>query len=75
MPERDGYEATRLLRANRIETPIVAMTASAIQGDREQCLAAGMSDYLSKPVKPALLEAMLIKWLSAVHVPADALDR
>lgn len=63
MPERDGYEATKIIR-ERHDTPIVAMIASAIQGDREACLAVGMSDYLSKPVKPAVLEAMLVKWLS-----------
>ncbi|EPQ26926.1 uncharacterized protein PFL1_05561 [Pseudozyma flocculosa PF-1] len=67
MPNCDGYEATRRLRKFEsvdIRTlPIIAMTASAIRGDREKCLAAGMSDYLSKPVKSAALEGTLVKWL------------
>lgn len=67
MPEMDGYEATtRLRQSPSVEIrsiPIVAMTASAIRGDREKCLAAGMSDYLSKPVKSKALESMLVKWL------------
>ena len=67
MPNCDGYEATRRLRqfdSVDIRTmPIIAMTASAIRGDREKCLAAGMSDYLSKPVKSGALESTLVKWL------------
>ena len=70
MPTLDGYRATHLIRHHRpyaskpcIRTiPIVAMTASAIQGDREKCAAAGMDDYLAKPVKGPLLESMLLKW-------------
>ncbi|MBY0471480.1 response regulator [bacterium] len=65
MPELDGYEATRQIR--RIEEfkdlPIVALTANALQGDREQCLAAGMSDYISKPVQYSELVKILDKWL------------
>lgn len=67
MPNCDGYEATKTLRKSEsVEirtTPIIAMTASAIRGDREKCLAAGMSDYLSKPVKSAALESTLVRWL------------
>ncbi|CBQ73670.1 related to histidine kinase (C-terminal fragment), partial [Sporisorium reilianum SRZ2] len=67
MPNCDGYEATKRLRkSDSVDvrtTPIIAMTASAIRGDREKCLAAGMSDYLSKPVKSAALESTLVKWL------------
>uniref|UniRef100_V5GG36 histidine kinase n=2 Tax=Kalmanozyma brasiliensis (strain GHG001) TaxID=1365824 RepID=V5GG36_KALBG len=67
MPNCDGYEATKRLRkSDSVDvrtTPIIAMTASAIRGDREKCLAAGMSDYLSKPVKSAALETTLVKWL------------
>lgn len=67
MPECDGYEATtRLRRSDSAEVrtlPVIALTASAIKGDRERALAAGMNDYLSKPVKRPALEAMLTKWL------------
>lgn len=63
MPEMDGYEATRRLRAAGCEVPIVAMTANAIKGDRERCLEAGMNDYLSKPIDLKVLRATLAKWL------------
>ena len=70
MPVMDGYRAPYTIRHAepftkdlRIRnTPIVAMTASAIQGDREKCESAGMNDYLSKPVKSHVLEKMLVKW-------------
>jgi len=68
MPIMDGYHATYTIRnsfshAPEIQrTPIVAMTASAIQGDREKCESAGMDDYLAKPVKKTHLESMLVKW-------------
>ncbi len=81
MPEMDGYEATRLIRQMELEKEsnngdpqhltIIALTAHAIAGDRERCLAAGMDDYLSKPFKQDQMEAMLARWLSSESVTAD----
>jgi signal transduction histidine kinase/CheY-like chemotaxis protein/ligand-binding sensor domain-containing protein len=62
MPEMDGMEATRQIRSQQIRKPIIiAMTANAMQGDREECLKAGMNDYISKPVKVEILMQMLEK--------------
>ncbi len=69
MPEMDGLEATRRLRERqsdgRSRTPVVAMTANAMEGDRERCIAAGMDDYLSKPVKLEPLARCLERWVTA----------
>ncbi|MCP4602076.1 MAG: response regulator [Proteobacteria bacterium] len=68
MPEVDGYEATARIRdpltaVDNHNIPIIAMTAHAMQGDREKCLEAGMNDYLSKPINPKVLAGVLKKWL------------
>ena len=67
MPEMDGLSATREIRTyesahNKPPVPIIALTANAMRGDREKCLAAGMNDYLSKPFKVAQLSQMLERW-------------
>lgn len=68
MPVLDGYEATKLIRKDSIESVrkvlVIAMTASAIQGDREKCLAAGMNDYLAKPVRSEVLKKKLDTYLN-----------
>jgi PAS domain S-box-containing protein len=69
MPVMDGFEATRRLRAGEagpaaMRLPVIAMTANAMQGDREECLAAGMDDYLAKPVSRDALAAALTRWTS-----------
>jgi CheY-like chemotaxis protein len=66
MPIMDGYESTRNIRrleVNKTRVPIIALTANAMQGDRDKCVAAGMDDYLSKPFKENEIYAMLGKWL------------
>lgn len=66
MPELDGYEATRQIREMEGEmchTPIIAITANALTGDREKCLQSGMDDYISKPIRGETLEEILTQHL------------
>jgi PAS domain S-box-containing protein len=75
MPEMDGYEATKAIRekeGKNKHTIIIAMTAYAMQGDREKCLKAGMDDYISKPIEPQELLRKIKKWTkSKIEEPAS----
>jgi CheY-like chemotaxis protein/HPt (histidine-containing phosphotransfer) domain-containing protein len=78
MPEMDGFEATRIIRERQAQNSrfpnykssiiIVAMTANAMQGDREKCLAAGMDDYLAKPVRPDDMRTVVERWAAKAGV-------
>ena len=77
MPELDGFEATRALRIREGDgrrTPVVAMTANAMAGDRERCIEAGMDGYLTKPVRPDELTAAVSQWLPLVEPDVDRIQ-
>ncbi len=82
MPEMDGIEATLALREREkrtgIHQPVIAMTAHAMKGDRERCLAAGMDGYLSKPIKPQELDELLQSYAAAqprIVIPAEPAEQ
>ncbi|BDI30518.1 hypothetical protein CCAX7_25690 [Capsulimonas corticalis] len=73
MPEMDGFEATTAIRLREQgsgrRTPIIAMTAHTMEGDRERCLLAGMDSYVGKPIKPMELRAEMERWVMVLHAP------
>ncbi|MDB5272341.1 MAG: hypothetical protein JWO58_708 [Chitinophagaceae bacterium] len=74
MPEIDGYEAANIIRKNlKLTVPIIAMTAHAMTGEKEKCLAIGMNDYISKPFKPAELYQKIIEQVTPSDEPAKSL--
>jgi len=78
MPEMDGFEATQHIRAlekgTDKHTPIIALTADAMQGDKDRCLASGMDDYINKPVRPQRLHEVLSHYATAIGTPAADIE-
>src|SRR5206468_5076979 len=78
MPELDGFEATHKIREWEKNTgqhiPIIAMTAHAMQGDRERCLDAGMDDYVTKPLQPKVLFSALDRWTHTDQLPTETIE-
>ncbi|HVG90017.1 MAG TPA: response regulator, partial [Alphaproteobacteria bacterium] len=75
MPEMDGFAATREIRRaeqdGQDHTPVIAMTAHAMKGDREECLAAGMADYLAKPINSEELRRVIARVITARKEPVS----
>jgi len=77
MPELDGYQTTKAIRGSEQDgrhTPVIAMTANSMRGERERCLAAGMDDYLTKPLRNQILKDALKRWISDAPVHALAVS-
>ncbi len=79
MPGMDGFATTQMIRSpgstvKNHDIPVIAMTASAMRGDRERCIESGMNDYLSKPIKLKKLDAVLRKWLGGKEESGDAIN-
>jgi len=74
MPLMDGHEATAQIRKSGNAIPIVAMTAYALKGDREQCLGSGMNDYISKPINRDALAVLLMHWLPKNRIFENRID-
>jgi len=79
MPEMDGYQTSREIRNKKAtrqycNIPIIAMTANAMDGDKEKCLDAGMSDYLAKPIDPEILKEKLLSWINSSNNMIDITD-
>lgn len=77
MPELDGLQATKLIRSSEQpdrRTPVIALTAATAQEERERCLAAGMDDFLSKPIRPQVLQDVMARWLPATPTSSQQSD-
>ena len=76
MPKMDGFQATREIRSNKAgancTTPIIAITAKAMHGDREKCIEAGMNEYITKPIKPQAIYDIIKKFVSGNYTLEDA---
>ncbi len=69
MPVMDGLQATAIIRETHKDLPIIALTANALKGERDKCLAAGMNDFLAKPFEENVLLGLLCKWLDKKEIP------
>lgn len=74
MPKMTGYESAQRIRSMSLDTPIIALTAATVKGERERCIEAGMNDYLTKPFVSASLKAVLTKWIKSTPELAKTPD-